>query len=194
MSDVEMVNLERLLRYANVASVVLVVALAVLGVFIYNWTQRLSAEKDRRLEHAQLEIRQLKEPRTITQADRAEIVAALKQFAGQRFSFMMHDGHEARSLVEVLDKTLKSAGWIRVSAQTDDSLFRMVAGDTVALSINEGVFVGIGLDNADAAPAVAALADTLRGVGIRCRKGETPFLEGKTPKAILIDVGEKRLD
>lgn len=189
-----MASLERLLRWANIANLVVVLGLAVLGFFIFHWSQRLSGDRARISAERGRTLEQLREPRTITQEDRAKIVAALKQFAGQRFSFMMHDGHEARRLVEVLDETLKSAGWIRVSAQTDDSLFRMVAGDTVALSINEGVFVGIGLDNADAAPAVAALADALRGVGIRCRKGEAPFLEGKTPKAILIDVGEKRLD
>lgn len=160
-----------------------------------------SAEANARAEEAEavasqarLELAKLIEPRTITSDGQDEIVASVKQFAGQRFGFTVYPDSESQSLLRVLDDTLKSAGWMRVSSQTGRGISVTVAGDTAGVSTNSGVFLAIGEDNGSAGPALAALTTVLRAVGIPCRKGLAPHLQGTTPKAILIDVGKKPVD
>ena len=85
---------------------------------------------------------------------------------------------------------LKSAGWVRVGSQGGVIVVN-IAGDTAGTSLDSGVKVFVGSDNRDAEPALLALSKALTDAGIPCPPTRTEQLEGKTPKAILINVGEK---
>ena len=72
-----------------------------------------AAEAKAVASQAQLELAKLKQPRTIAPEEQEKIIAALKEFAGQNFSFSVFGDPESMSLLLVLDVMLKSAGWIR---------------------------------------------------------------------------------
>ena len=139
---------------------------------------------------AQLELAKLKQPRTIAPQDQETIVAVLKEFEGQNFSFSVFRDPEALALTRVLDILLKSAGWIRVRSQLG-AIVVDVAGSTAGTSHDSGVTAFFGPDNPAAERALVTLSAVLTRVGIPCQPTRTEQLQGKTPKAILINVGKK---
>ena len=149
-----------------------------------------AAEANAIASQAQLELAKLKQPRTITPEDQEKTVAALKEFAGQNFSFSVFGDPESLALVRVLDVMLKSAGWLRVRSQIG-SIAVDVAGNTAGTSHDSGVSAFVGPDNPNAEPALLTLSKALTDAGIPCRANRTEQLRDKTPKAIVINVGEK---
>ena len=139
---------------------------------------------------AQLELARLTEPRTISPEDQEKIIALLKPFEGQRFGFSVYGDPEALSLLQSLDAMLKSSGWYRVPAQVG-AIVVDAAGETAGTSHDSGVAVFVGPDNVDAEPAGLALCGALTTAGIPCEAKRTDQLEGKSPKALLINVGQK---
>ena len=140
---------------------------------------------------ARLELAKLKEPRTIAPEDQEKIIAALKEFAGQNFGFSVFSDPEALALLRALDAVLKSAGWLRVPSQIGDIVVD-AAGNTAGTSHDSGVAAFIGPDNLDAEVALVALSRALTAAGIPCQPSRTEQLRGKTPKAIIINVGKKQ--
>ena len=149
-----------------------------------------AAEANAVASQAQLELAKLTQPRTIAPEDQEKIIAALREFAGQNFSFSVFQDPEALGLVRALDGTLKSAGWLRVPSQHGDIVVE-VAGITAGTSYDSGVAAFVGPDNRNAEPALLDLSEALPAAGIPCRPNRTEQLRGKTPKAILINVGKK---
>ena len=149
-----------------------------------------AAEANAVASQAQLELAKLKEPRTIAPEDQEKIVATLKEFAGQRFGFSVFPDPEPLALLRVLDAVLTSAGWLRVSSQFGTIVVN-AAGNTAGVSNDSGVTAFVGLDNPAAENAVLAVCRALAGAGIPCQPSRTEQLRGKTPKAIVINVGKK---
>lgn len=149
-----------------------------------------AAEANAVASQARLELAKLKEPRTIGPEDQQKIITALKAFAGQNFGFNVFRDPEALALVRVLDAVLKSAGWVRVPSQIG-AIVVDVAGNTAGTSHDSGVSAFVGPDNRDAETALQALSTTLTGAGIPCQPNRTEQLRGKTPRAIIINVGKK---
>ena len=149
-----------------------------------------AAEANAVASQAQLELVKLKEPRTIAPEDQEKIIAALKKFAGQNFGFSVYGDPESLSLLRAIDAMLKSAGWLRVRSQIG-MIVVDAAGNTAGTSHDSGVTAFFGPDNRDAEAAVLAVCRALAGAGIPCQPSRTEQLRGKTPKAIVINVGKK---
>ena len=149
-----------------------------------------AAEAKAVASQAQLELAKLKQPRTIAPEEQEKVIAALKKFAGQNFSFSVFGDPESMSLLRVLDVMLKSAGWIRVPSQIGVIVVE-VAGDTAGTSHDSGVSAFVGPDNANAEVALRALSKALTNAGIPCQPNRTEQLRDKAPKAIVINVGKK---
>ena len=215
MDSIPLTLLERLLQWANMAYLLSLVFVVVTTFAVYYLSGRVTAAKDRELEEyrtestvkisaaearaaeanaaasdAQLELAKLKQPRTIAPEDQEQIIAVLKPFAGQNFSFAVFEDPESFAFVRLIDNMLKSAGWLRVPAQLGVILHE-VAGSTAGTTVHPGVGAYVGPDNLIAAPALATLSKGLNDAGISCRKGLSDDLIDKTPQAILIVVGKK---
>ena len=149
-----------------------------------------AAEANAVASQAQLELAKLKLPRTIAPEDQEKIIAVLKEFAGQNFSFSLFGDPESLALARVLDVMLKSAGWLRVRSQIG-MIAVDVAGNTAGISHDSGVAAFIGPDNRNAEPALLALSKALTDAGMPCQPNRTEQLRDKTPKAIVINVGKK---
>ena len=139
---------------------------------------------------ARLELAKLTEPRTIAPEDQEEIIAALKEFAGQHFGFSVFQDPEPLALLRVFDAVLTSAGWQRVPSQIG-AIVVEAAGNTAGTSSDSGVSAFVGPDNPDAEAALLALCRALTDGGIPCQPSRTEQLRDKTPKAIVINVGKK---
>ena len=149
-----------------------------------------AAEADAAASQAQLELAKLKEPRTIAPEDQEKIIAALREFTGQKFGFSVYPDPEPLALLRVLDIILKSAGWVRVPSQIG-ALVVDAAGNTAGTSHDSGVTAFVGPDNPDAEITLRALSKALTVAGIPCQPKRTEQLRDKTPKAIIINVGKK---
>lgn len=149
-----------------------------------------AAEANALASQARLELENLTKPRTSAPGDQEQIVVALKQFAGQRFAFSVFEDPEALALLRVLDATLKSAGWVRVSSQIGD-IGTDVAGDFAGFTSESGVAALVGPDNREAETTLLTLSKTLTDAGTPCRPIRTEQLRGKTLNAIVISVGKK---
>ena len=147
-----------------------------------------AAEANAVASQAQLDLAKLKEPRTIASKDREKMIATLKKFAGQQFSFSVFQDPEALDFLKTLDAVLKLAGWIRVPHQIG-SLVVNVAGNTASASFLSGVVAFIRPDNRGSEPALLALGTALTNAGIPCKPYRYERLKGETPKAIHIHVG-----
>ena len=139
---------------------------------------------------AQLELAKLKQPRTIAPEDQTKIIAELKGFAGQNFSFSVFRDPEALALVRVIDDTLKSAGWRRVPSQIG-AIVVDVAGNTAGTSHSSGVSAFVGPEDRNAEQVLLALCNALTHAGIPCQPKRTEQLRGKTSEGIVIEVGKK---
>lgn len=206
---------EKILQLLQVVSIACVVIAAVAAVPIYYVSQRVNAAKDRELEahrtessekiaaaetraaeanavalQAQLELAKFTEPRSIAPENQAKFIAGLEQFKGQHFGFSVFGDPESLALLRSLDTLLKSAGWLRVSAQIGDIVVD-AAGSTAGTSHDSGVKVFVGPGNEVAEAALLALCQSLTNAGIPCQPARTEQLRDKTPKAILINVGKK---
>ena len=149
-----------------------------------------AAEANAVASQAQLELAKFKEPRTIAPEDQARIIGALKEFPGQKFGFSVFGDPESLALLDTLDAMLKSAGWLRVRSQIG-MIGMEAAGNTAGKSNDSGVAAFVGPDNHHAIPALVALSKALTSAGIPCQPDRTEQLRGKTPKAIIINVGKK---
>lgn len=149
-----------------------------------------AAEANAVASQARLELAKLTEPRTIAPEGQETIIAALREFAGQRFGFSVFSDPEALALLRALDALLKSAGWLRVPAQIGDIVVE-AAGDTAGTSHDSGVTAFVGPDNNGAEAALLTLSEALTAAGIPCRPLRTEQLRDKIPKAIIINVGKK---
>ena len=149
-----------------------------------------AAEANAVASQAKLELAKLKQPRTIAPEHQERIIAALHQFAGQNFSLSVFEDPESLALVRVLDTVFKSAGWIRVPSQFG-TLVVDVGGIDAGTSLDSGVAAFVAPDNGSAEPALLALSKALTDAGIPCEPTRTEQLRGKTPKAILINIGKK---
>ena len=149
-----------------------------------------AAEANAAAEQAKLELAEFKEPRRLSPSDQNRLVSALNQFSGQPFAFSAYEDPEAHALVEQLDWVLKQAGWQRASSQVG-VIVHDVAGDTVGGSVATGVSTYVGKDNPEAEKAMVMLSGLLTRAGIPCQPSRTEQLNGKTPKAIVINVGKK---
>ena len=149
-----------------------------------------AAEANAVASQAQLELANLKEPRTIAPKHQEKIIATLKEFAGQNFSFSVFGDPESLALLRAIDAMLKSAGWLRVPSQIG-MIAIDAAGNTAGTSHDSGVTAFVGPENRDAVPALLALSKALTGAGISCQPSRTEQLRDKTPRAILINVGKK---
>jgi len=89
--------------------------------------------------------------------------------------------------------TLKSAGWNRVPGQIGPLDVNALGegGETASQAFDTGVSAFVSPDNEGAIPAVLALAAALTAEGIPCEPYKTDQLIGKTPKAIVINIGKK---
>ena len=137
-----------------------------------------------------LELARLQEPRGIAPENQEEMIAALRAFRGQKFSFTVFPDPEPLALVRVLEAVLTAAGWDRVRSQIGDIAID-AGGNTAGSAHDTGVTVFIGPDNRDAEAALVALSTALTAAGIPCQPKRTEQLRDKTPKAILINVGKK---
>ena len=149
-----------------------------------------AAEANAVASRAQLELAKLTQPRTIAPEDQEKIIATLKEFAGQRFSFSVFGDPESLALLRVLDAMLKSAGWLRVPSQIG-AIAVEVAGSTAGTSHDSGLAVFVAPDDRNAEAALVVLSKALTAAGIPCRANRTEQLRDKTPKAIVINVGKK---
>ena len=208
-------DLEKWLHWLQLSYIASLSLTFILTIVIYPLSKRVSDDKDKQIAtiqaravenearaeearaaaaQAQLELARFKAPRTITADQSMAIVQAVQGFEGQHYAFSSYGDAEALDYVSEIDRVLKKAGWLRVPSQLG-AVEVMVSGMTVGkTSGSRGVLVLIGEDNSESAPALATLAEVLNEVGIVCGKALSPTLKGKTPKAITIDVGQKRTD
>ena len=208
-------DLEKWLHWLQLSYIASLSLTFILIIVIYPLSKRVSDDKDKQIAtiqaravenearaeearaaaaQAQLELARFKAPRTITADQSMVIVQAVQGFEGQHYAFSSYGDAEALDYVSEIDRVLKKAGWLRVPSQLG-AVEVMVSGMTVGkTSGSRGVLVLIGEDNSESAPALATLAEVLNEVGIVCGKALSPTLKGKTPKAITIDVGQKRTD
>jgi hypothetical protein len=149
-----------------------------------------SAKAEARAAEANLELAKLRDPRTLTPEQQDRIIAALKNFAGQKFSFSLYPDPESMAFLRIIDALLKSAAWERVPSQIGDIVVE-AAGLTAGTAYDSGVGALIANDDEASKPAVIALASALTREGVPCAPHTNPELIGKTPKAILINVGKK---
>ena len=149
-----------------------------------------AAEANAAASQAQLELAKLQQPRTLVAENQQQIIAALKKFAGQHFGFSVFQDPEALALAQALDAMLKSAGWLRVPSQIGDIVVD-VAGTTAGTAHDSGLGAFVGPDNPTAEAALVALSEALTDAGFPCQPNRTEQLRGKTPKAIIINVGKK---
>lgn len=139
---------------------------------------------------AQLELAKLKEPRTVTPEHQEKIITALQKFTGQNFAFSVFPDPEALALLRTLDTVLKSAGWLRVPSLIG-AIVIDAAGDTAGTAHNSGVSAFVGTDDNTSRAALLALCESLTTARIPCQPNQTEQLRGKTPKAIVINIGKK---
>ena len=149
-----------------------------------------AAEANAIASQARLELAKLQEPRTIGPEEQENIITALKEFAGQNFSFTVFPDPEPLALLRALDAVLVSAGWLRVPSQIG-AIVVDAAGNTAGTSHDSGVTAFVGPDNGDAESAVVAFCKALTAAGIPCEPRRTEQLRDRSPKAIAINVGKK---
>jgi ubiquinone biosynthesis protein UbiJ len=110
-------------------------------------------------------------------------------FAGQKFSFNVFSDPESINLVQLIDATLKSAGWVRIGSQVGDIVVN-VAGETAGTAHGSGVQIGIKRESSREMQALAVrLAQALTSEELSA----IPQLiaELKFDDAININVGKK---
>lgn len=149
-----------------------------------------AAEAIANASQARLELAKFREPRTLAPEDQEKTIAVLKQFAGQHYCFSVFQDPEPLALLRVIDAVLKSAGWQRVPSQVG-AVVVDAAGSTAGTSSDSGVAAFVGPDNAEAEAALLTLSKALTAAGIPCQSHRTEQLLGRTPKAILINIGKK---
>ena len=183
--------MEKWADLAGSAVVLLGFLTAVFAVVGWILSAKVSAAKDERLAAAESELRTLKEPRTIPGAKQGHMSDVLRHFAGQPYTIMVFSDPEARQLAGQIDSVLRTAEWVRVPSQLGDVVVDL-SGDAAGISYDTGVRALVGHDNPDAHPALLVLADQLTDSGgIPCTANSTNQLDGKEPKAILVNVGKK---
>ena len=200
--------MEKWLDGLQMAYVAAVSITFVLTVIIYPLSKKVSDAKDKHIAEtharaaaaldaaaqARLELAKLKTPRTITPKQGETIIQAMREFKGQRYALSAYGDVESLNYAAQIGRVLENAGWVRVEPQLGDSKITTWFGAVGKTSGVSGLSVMIGMDNPESAPALAALAEVLNGIGLSCGKANAPALEGVTPKAITIDVGQKRTD
>jgi hypothetical protein len=147
-------------------------------------------QAEARAAEATLALERLKAPRTLSIEQQTRIREKLRKFAGQKFDFNVYPESEPMALATMFDAILKSAGWERIDSQSG-AIVVTVAGSTAGTAYLNGVEVFVGPDNEDAIPVLAELASAISENGIPCIPHKLDELKGKTPKAILIAVGNK---
>jgi hypothetical protein len=152
--------------------------------------KRQAAEAQKGAAEARLELAKLRDPRRLLPEQQDRIIARLTGFAGQKFNFNVSPDPEPLALLRTLDVLLKSAGWQRVPSQMG-AIEVEAAGSTAGVAYDSGVAVLIAPDDDGSKPALVALAEALTKEGLPCTPHSNIELVGKTPRAILINVGKK---
>jgi hypothetical protein len=148
------------------------------------------AEAEARAAEANLELAKLRDPRKLLPEQQDRIIAALKRFTGQKFSFNVYPDPESLAFLRIIDALLKSAGWERVPSQVGDVEVD-AAGSTAGTAYDGGVDALIAPDDENSKPALITLASALTKEGTPCTPHYNDRLIGKIPKAILINIGKK---
>lgn len=115
--------------------------------------------------HTATEIEKQQSPRTISNLQANEIVAIVREFAGQKYTAVLAPaGNDVRPLWERLNQILTHAGWIRVDP-AGLAVGSPPAGVLVAPT--PGISLGIAPGSHESlGPRVAALASSLNRISI----------------------------
>jgi hypothetical protein len=123
-------------------------------------------EANQKAQEAALELARLKTPRTISPEQRAQIVEAIRPFAGTPFDLSLSPNPEPLALMGQVEDVLMEAGWDwRPVRQL--IAFNRPGKPAVAMHTGEGIQVLIASSKkAEWEPAVVALANALVVIGI----------------------------
>jgi len=89
---------------------------------------------------ARLALEQFKADRTLSNEQRQRIIAKLKPFAGQDFSFSVYPNPEALRLLGILNAVLTASGWKRIDPQIGD-VNVSAAGAVAGMAYDTGIDV-----------------------------------------------------
>jgi hypothetical protein len=149
-----------------------------------------AAEAGTRALNAQRALDEYKAYRTISSQQRRHIEATLKTFAGQKFALSVNPNPESLNFAALIDSLLRASGWDRIPPQVM-SIEVNVGGAKAGQSFDSGMRAFVGVDNEDSMAALTELGKILTSEGIPCTVHRTDQLNGKTPKAITVEVGAK---
>lgn len=189
-------------NFAFIASLVIGVAATVLLVWMGNVKEGYlrrdvalaiarAADANERAAKAALQLAKLKAPRKLTTEQQTQIGAAVKKFAGQKFSGMVvQSSPDAHPLWSIIAKVLTDSGWILEKPRS------LAAGSPPAgipLSPGEGVTLFVPANDVpDLAGATNALDEALRDAGLKVVEAIDSGPQSK-PKTIAIEIGTKPL-
>lgn len=86
---------------------------SIVGTKLREVNDSIISDTTKRAEKAETEITELRTPRTLPEAERAELVEALKPYAGRSIDVVMFEPHdrEVRPFAESLHDAFSRAGW-----------------------------------------------------------------------------------
>lgn len=115
-----------------------------------------AAKAEQHAAEANLELARLRDPRNLLPEQQDRVIAALRKFPGQKFSFSVYPDPEPLALLRVIDALLKSASWERVPSQMG-ALTVEASGSTAGTAYDSGVDALIAPDDGNSKPALLAL-------------------------------------
>jgi hypothetical protein len=157
--------------------------------------KKSAAEANERAVKAELELARIKLPRRLNSEQQQRIGAALSQFAGQKFAFLVFGDPESLQLLADIDGALRIAKWERVSSPPGlgGDIGYKTAGGTVQ-SMNEiGLKAWVAADEAASESALLAFANALTSEGLSCESHLANNLAGRSLRMVIITIGQKQL-
>jgi hypothetical protein len=126
-------------------------------------SDRAIAEANARAAEAALELAKFKAPRSLTKEQEDQLIAKLKPFSGQLFSFNVTADPEAISFLRIIRTVLNRAGWNEIPSQYGD-----VSVGGVGVSTDTGITLEVAANADMAHVALVQLLDSaLNAEGIQ---------------------------
>jgi hypothetical protein len=145
------------------------------------------AEANARALEAQVALEKFKAPRILTAEQQQNVVAAVKPWAGLSVSFSVTSEPESIALMQVVRRTLGSAGWVPIASQMGD-----LEIDGAGVATASGIEVQVhplSARGTKLAGAAQALAQALMAADIAAIATANPQL--KNESAVNVMVGKK---
>jgi hypothetical protein len=133
-----------------------------------------TAQANARAAEAQLELAKIKTPRSLDSEQQARIVRKIKAFSGTPFTVSIFSTPEVTQLLEMIEPTLKSAGWVQKPWQDGDLRYSRPDKTDVGMNSIVGLYVQASLDHAaQLRPPLETLVKALHaeGLAVKGRSG-----------------------